>query len=114
MRWRLGLKTTNPLTDWDVLFLGNTERWVAVALVVWAPTYLPGFIGGWVLLKFALGWQAKMSDKPQPWTESRNKLRPLTKEEDREKLRQESMLAMIGSVLSFTVAIGIGYVLHSA
>jgi len=55
MRWSLGLKTRSfaPLE----LFIGCTERAVALTLVLKAPPYVPAFIGGWVVLKFALGWQ---------------------------------------------------------
>jgi hypothetical protein len=34
-----------------------TERAVSLTLVLWAPPYLPLFIGGWISLKFALGGQ---------------------------------------------------------
>jgi hypothetical protein len=98
MRRCLRLETEG--LDWGVFFLGNTERLVAVALVVWAPSYLPSFIGGWVVLKFALGWQARMSDKEHP------------SKEERDKIRQGSMLAMIGNVLSFAIAIAVGWVLN--
>jgi hypothetical protein len=51
----LGMKSKSfQLLD---LLVGCTERAVALTLVLWAPPYVPTFIGGWVLLKFALGWQ---------------------------------------------------------
>src|SRR5215831_15395302 len=47
----------SDLWELSVFFIGVTERAVALTLVLWAPPYLPTFIGGWVALKFALGWQ---------------------------------------------------------
>jgi hypothetical protein len=81
--------------DWGTLFLGSTERLAAIALVVWAPSYLPSFIGGWVALKVALGWKASISSK-DPTME----------------VQQGGMLALIGNVLSFAVAITVGLVLN--
>src|SRR6478752_7074857 len=65
MRW-LALKKGNrppfivqkkedrpPLIDWMPLFGGVIERFVALTFVLMAPAYLPTFIGGWVVLKFA-------------------------------------------------------------
>jgi hypothetical protein len=50
-------KSRPPFIDWITLFGGATERAIALTLVLMAPSYLPSFIGGWVLLKFAIGWQ---------------------------------------------------------
>ena len=49
--------------------------------------YLPSFIGGWIVLKFALGWQRERKTK---------------------EALTGSMLALIGNVLSFAIAIAIG------
>jgi hypothetical protein len=58
MRWLvLRGKSRAPFFDWANFFFGATERAVALTLVLLAPPYLPAFIGGWVLLKFAIGWQ---------------------------------------------------------
>jgi hypothetical protein len=54
---RLALKHRPGFFDWSVFFIGATERAVALTLVLVAPPYLPAFVGGWVVLKFALGWQ---------------------------------------------------------
>jgi hypothetical protein len=64
---RLVLKKGNrpPLVDWMSFFGGVTERSVALTLVLWAPAYLPTFIGGWVLLKFAIGWQRDRNEEGQ-------------------------------------------------
>jgi hypothetical protein len=47
---RLALKKENrpKFSEWSIFFLGATERAVALTLVLWAPAYLPTFIGGWV------------------------------------------------------------------
>lgn len=61
---RLVLKHPEKFSEWSVFFVGITERAVALTLVLIAPLYLPTFIGGWVVLKFALGWQReKHSDE---------------------------------------------------
>jgi len=81
----------SDLWELSVFFLGVTERAVALTLVLWAPPYLPTFIGGWVALKFALGWQ---------------------RERKTSEALTASMLALIGNVLSFAIAIGVGVVLN--
>jgi hypothetical protein len=96
MRWCMGLNTKGSL-DWGTFFLGSTERLITVALVLLAPSYLPSFIGGWVALKVALGWKASLSNKD-----------PTV---DPVKVQQGGMLALIGNVLSFAIAIGVGWVL---
>jgi hypothetical protein len=91
---RVTLKRRPELSDlWElsVFFIGVTERAVALTLVLWAPPYLPSFIGGWVALKFALGWQ---------------------RERKTSEALTGSMLALIGNVLSFAIAIGVGVVLN--
>jgi len=81
----------SDLWELSVFFIGVTERAVALTLVLWAPPYLPTFIGGWVALKFALGWQ---------------------RERKTSEALTASMLALIGNVLSFAIAIGVGVVLN--
>jgi hypothetical protein len=55
-------KFLNKVREGSVLFIGVTERAVALTLIVWTPSYLPAFVGGWVALKFALGWQRAPPD----------------------------------------------------
>jgi hypothetical protein len=92
MRRLLGLRTASfALLD---LFVGSAERAVALTLVLWAPPNLATFIGGWVLLKFAIGWQR------QPKGDA--------------VVEQSSLLALIGNVLSFAIAIAVGLYLNRA
>ena len=91
---RLVLKGSRPpFTDWAAFFGGATERAVALTLVLMAPSYLPAFIGGWVLLKFAIGWQ---------------------REKNGDEVSEQSFLALIGNVMSFAIAIAIGVLPQSA
>jgi hypothetical protein len=90
MRWLVGLDT-HPIVEWSGFLIGLTERAVALTLVVWAPRYLAAFIAGWVLLKFAIGWQ-------------RTPLNP--------KVALGSLLALIGNVISFAIAIAGGLYLN--
>jgi hypothetical protein len=98
MRRRV-LKEANrpPFSDWIGLFGGATERFVALTLVLMAPAYLPTFIGGWVLLKFAIGWQRERNDERQPGL-----ILPPGWKHDRQ-VAMQSFLALIGSVLSFSM-----------
>ena len=91
MRGRVGLKGDAPFHEWSGVFLGLTERAVALTLVISAPRYLAAFIGGWVLLKFAISWQRT----------------PLT-----DRVARGSQLALIGNVVSFAVAIAGGLYLN--
>ena len=74
-----------------LFFIGATERAVALTLVLWAPAYLPAFIGGWVVLKFALGWQRVTEDR---------------------QVTTQSHLALIGNVISFAIPIAVGLALY--
>jgi hypothetical protein len=91
MRGRVGLRGEAPFHEWMGVFIGITERAVALTLFLLAPRYLAAFIGGWVLLKFAIGWRRT----------------PLNY-----KVALGSQVALIGSVLSFAIAIAGGYYLH--
>jgi hypothetical protein len=73
--------------------IGITERAVALTLFQLAPRYLAASIGGWVLLKFAIGWRRT----------------PLNY-----NVALGSQLALIGNVFSFSIAILGGYCLPSA
>lgn len=90
IRWTVGLSLES--FKWLDFWIGSAERTVAISLVVWAPDQLPPFVGGWIALKFAANWQRQASNGP--------------------KVRQGSLIALIGSVLSFTVAIVAGCFLH--
>lgn len=70
---------------WLDFWVGSTERSVAMLLMLWAPTHLPTFIGAWVAAKLAANW-ARL------------------KSEDIE-VRQGHLIALIGSVISFGLAI---------
>ena len=74
-----------------IFCLGATERAVATTLVIFAPPYLPAFIGGWIALKFAVGWQRYKKEKPETGG---------------------AMVALIGNVVSFTVAIAVGLIIN--
>jgi len=71
---------------WTDVFVGCTERAIATTLVILAPPLLPGFIGGWVALKFAANWQRKVGDDVGP----------------------PSLIALVGSAISFAAAIAAG------
>ena len=69
-----------PLAWW----VGGIERTVATTLILYASGhYLPQFIGGWVALKFAAGWQRyKVTN-----------------------LEEGGLVGLVGNVLSFGFAI---------
>ena len=90
LKWLVGLDT-RPIIEWTGFCIGFTERAVALTLVLWAPRYLVTFIGGWVLLKFAIGWQRT----------------PLNA-----KVARGGLLALIANVLSFAAAIAGGLYLN--
>ena len=81
--------------DWSAFLVGASERAVALTLVLYAPPYLPSFIGGWVLLKFAIGWQREGHGG-----------------KDEDEVAKQRFLALIGNLLSFAIAIGVGVFLH--
>jgi len=86
-------KERPPLIEWLPIIIGVTERFVALTLVLTAPAYLPAFIGGWVALKFAIGWQrVKLHDDKQ--------------------IAEGSFVGLIGNVISFAIPIAVGLVLY--
>jgi hypothetical protein len=98
MRWLVLRKGSRPpFSDWPAFLGGAVERAVALTLVLWAPPYLPSFIGGWVLLKFAIGWQREGYGG-----------------NDKDEVAKGRFLALIGNVLSFAIAIGVGVFLNRA
>lgn len=90
LRWalsqELGLEPPPRLVWWLVVLVGSTERAIVTTLLIWTPGLAPGFIGGWVLLKFAGGW----SRFKEPTVENRAMF----------------MIAMLGNAVSMSVAIG--------
>jgi hypothetical protein len=89
----LDVKGYGPLHFGITALLGVTERAVALTLLIWAPRYLAAFIGGWVLLKFAVGWQRAAYD-------------------EKGMVGIGSQLALIGNVVSFAIAIAGGLYLN--
>ena len=88
---RLVLKEWRPFSEWSDFLVGAIERAVALTLVLLAPSYLPTFIGAWIALKMALGWQ---------------------RDHYSDSVRLKSLLGLIGSVISFAIAIVVGYALN--
>src|SRR5689334_11594395 len=89
LKWVIGRSTglEKPSFDWTTFWVGSTERSVATALTIWRPESLTWFIGAWVLAKLAANWRTL----------------PNTDE-----TRLGHMLALVGNVLSFAFAIGVG------
>jgi hypothetical protein len=85
-----------PLFEPLDLWVGGTERAVATTLVFYGPKYLAAFIGGWVLLKFALGWQRQGT--------GRSRLP--------EEVVSRSFLSLGGNAISFAIAVVVGVLLH--
>ena len=78
------------------LWIGSLERATATTLVFYAPKYLAAFIGGWVVLKFALGWQRQGAGRARiP-----------------EEVVTRSFLSLGGNVISFAIAIVVGVLAH--
>jgi hypothetical protein len=73
-----------PIFEWLVFWVGGVERTAAITLAFCAPNQLATFIGGWTVLKFAAGWQREPNDKSG--------------------VKSGSLVALIGSVLSFGFA----------
>jgi hypothetical protein len=90
VRWHTGQKSDKPesLDMW----IGCTERAVAITMVIWTPTYVPAFIGAWVALKMAANWQRLKGES--------------------EEVRRGSLIALLGNVYSFAIAIGAGLYLN--
>jgi hypothetical protein len=90
LNWLVSLDT-RPVTEWMAFAIGFTERAVALTLVIWAPRYLATFIGGWILLKFAIGWRRT----------------PIN-----HRVARGSQVALIGNIVSFAIAIAGGMYLN--
>jgi hypothetical protein len=76
--------------NWSI---GILERAICTTLVIWTPSLVPGFVGGWITLKFAANW--KMRHEGDPEMDARNRL-----------------ASLVGMVISFTVAIACGLFAH--
>ena len=81
---RKSIGKPRPFFRWLDVWLGGAERFVATTLILFQPRYLAPFIGGWVALKFAANWQRRQVDG----------------------VEQISQVSLVGSVISFAVAIG--------
>jgi hypothetical protein len=77
------------------LWLGGAERAIATTLVFYAPKYLVVFIGAWVALKLALGWQRRAGSTRVP-----------------EEVITRSLLSLAGSATSFAIAAVVGVLFH--
>jgi len=88
---------SKPVKDsfgWLDFWLGTIERVVAATMFVLHVSSLPGFIGAWIAFKLAANWQRIKSES--------------------DPARKGTLIALIGSVLSFAFAIGVGYCLNPA
>jgi hypothetical protein len=89
------LKIDPPKGRWQgfgllVFFVGATEQLAAILLIGFAPKYVASFIGGWTGLKYASNWQPK----------------------DAPFARSKSLLALIGTVWSFTFGVVAGCIIN--
>lgn len=73
-------------------WLGSIERLVATMMFVWGIASLPAFIGAWIAFKLAANWQRIKSQS--------------------DEVRKGTLIALVGNVLSFSLAIGVGYFLN--
>ena len=74
--------------DW---LLGGIERTIVTTMVIFTPPLVPVFIGGWVALKFAANWQARMPDPND--------------KEDQQIVGRKRLTFLVGSAISISVAI---------
>lgn len=72
--------------------MGLTERATITILFILTPKLLPAFIGGWTVAKLAAGWGRV--------------------EVNNTAVRASHMMALVGSVLSYAIAIAAGYWAH--
>jgi hypothetical protein len=98
MRWTV-LKRSGPrpgdLLGREQLFyhawVGFTERSIATTLFIWAPTQVGLFLGGWTALKLAAAWTRRTNDDDHTIAH---------------------ILALLGTAMSFAVAIAAGMIAH--
>ena len=86
---RRSIKHRREFFRWVDIWVGGAERAVATTLVIFAPAQLPVFVGAWVALKFAANWKRRTRV---------------------EGVEQISLIALVGSVISFAVAIWAGLI----
>jgi hypothetical protein len=91
IHWVSIKKNPRRFSEWVDFWICCTERFVATSLVIVAPSYLPAFIRGWVALKFALNWKRR---------------------DQSDETAQASLLALVGNVLSFGIAICVGVLVN--
>jgi hypothetical protein len=89
------LKIVGPKCLWAgfnllVLAIGFTEQMAAILLIYFSPLYLAPFVGGWIGLKYAAGWQPSGTAFA----------------------REKSLLALIGTVWSFGFGIAAGLLIN--
>ena len=87
---RYSLKQPQKFTWLKDLYIGGTERLIATTLTIAAPGLLPGFIGAWMAFKIAAHWQREAG----------------------EDASTGHLLALVGSAISFSIAIAAGLILN--
>ena len=102
MRWTVGNTKDRSLAPLD-FWLGGTERCVAVTLIWSAPGYLASFIGAWIALKFAAHWKRQEIESGLSGDDRQRALQYVT---------NGSLLFLIGSAISFAVAVACGLLLN--
>jgi hypothetical protein len=85
---RLKLEKPVARTWWVSFSVAIVERATITILFIEVPKLVPAFIGGWTVAKFAAGWG-----------------RIVTSDDN---IRRLHMIALVGSVLSYAIAIGAG------
>jgi hypothetical protein len=73
--------------NWEIFWLGSTERGITTTLFIFAPSQLPLFIAGWSAAKIAAGWGRTSGVEHSAG----------------------HMSALIGTAWSFCIAIAAGY-----
>lgn len=89
--YKLRMKRNRPkFWDWEKLlyhfFVGCSERAIALTLLIWLPSKLVLFVGGWTTLKIAAAWGRQRDAKDS----------------------RRHVLALVGSAMSFSIAVGVG------
>jgi hypothetical protein len=77
---------------WLTLWVGGTERAVAMTLAFLVPHQVPIFIGGWIALKFAATWKRESPHQ--------------------DDVVSNSLLSLVGSVWSFGFAMFIAWLIR--
>jgi hypothetical protein len=111
---RVALKRDEDIRDTSQLmdvWLGGTERIVALTLFVLSQANLPWFIGAWVAAKYALNWNRwPMQEKDASTARAATAIvKQRSAKEELADAAQGGLLALIGNVLSFGIAIAAGF-----